>query len=115
MTARPPSLHDLPDQPRVNSRSNDCFHHSQVFQIVVRLEERIAGEELHQNTPDTPDITRETPAEVQDDFRRAVVPCGDNGGMVLVIEGGRPEVDEPDLGVEKDAALAGVAGRRMRG
>lgn len=41
--------------------------------------------------------------------------CGDNGGVVFVVEGGRAKVDEPDLAVEKDSTLAGISRVRVRG
>jgi hypothetical protein len=86
-----------------------------VFEVVVGLEERIASEKLHQDAPDTPDVTWETPAQVQYDFGGPIVPRGDNGGVVFVVEGGRAKVDEPDLAVEKDSSLAGISGIRVRG
>lgn len=74
----------------------------------MRLEERVPREKLHQNTSDAPDITRETPAQVQYNLRCPVVPCGDNRGMVLIIECGRTEINETDLTVEEDTPLAGI-------
>ena len=41
--------------------------------------------------------------------------CGDNGGVVFVVEGGRAKVDEPDLAVEKDSSLASISRVRVRG
>ena len=37
------------------------------------LEERVSGEELHQDTSNTPDVAREAPAEIQYDFGGSVV------------------------------------------
>ena len=41
----------------------------------------------------------------QYDFRRAVVPRGDDGGVVLVVEGGAAKVDQSDLGVAEEAEV----------
>ena len=80
-----------------------------MLEIVVRLEEGVSGEEFHQDTSDTPDVTGEAPSEVQDDFRSPVVTGGHNGGVVFVVEGGRTEIDESNFAVEKNAALPCVA------
>lgn len=77
-----------------------------MFEIVVRLEQSITGKELNQDTPYTPDITREAPSQIQNDLRCAVVSCGDDGRMVFVIECCRTEIDQADLTVEKDFPLA---------
>jgi hypothetical protein len=46
-----------------------------MLEVIVRLEERVAGVELDQNTADTPDVAREGPPEAQDDFWGSVVAC----------------------------------------
>ena len=79
------------------------------------LEESIAGKELYQDTPNTPDITGETPAQVEDDLRCPIVACGHDRRVVFVIEGGRAKVDEANLAVKEDSSLARIAGVRMGG
>lgn len=78
---------------------NHTLHHSQVLQIIMRLEQRITREELDKYTSDTPDITRIRPAQPQDNLRGTVMPRGDDRGVVLVLESSGPEVDESDFGV----------------
>jgi len=65
-----------------------------VLAIVVRLEQGETEGELEQNAADGPDVAGLRPAELQDDLRGAVVPGGHDGAVVLVVEGGTPEVDE---------------------
>lgn len=79
------------------------------------LEECITSEKLHQNAPDAPDVARETPAQVEYDFRGSVVSCGDNRGVVFVVKCSGAKVDEPDLAVEKDSPLSGISRVRVRG
>lgn len=57
----------------------DVFHHSQMFEIIVRLEEGVAGEEFDEYTADTPYVTREGPAQTKDDFRGSVMSRGNDG------------------------------------
>lgn len=73
------------------------------------LEESVSGKEFHQNTADAPNIAGEAPAEVQDDFRRAVVASGHDGGVVFVIKRRRAEINQSDLTVEENSALPGIA------
>ena len=65
------SLH----QRLVDAAAIDSLHHCEVFEVVMRLEERVSGEELHQDTSNTPDVAREAPAEIQYDFGGPVVAC----------------------------------------
>lgn len=72
----PSALHDLPDKLAVNLVIDDRLHHSKVLQVVVCLEQGITGVEFDKNTPDTPDVTWETPAQVQDNLRRSIMSGG---------------------------------------
>lgn len=81
-----------------------------MFEIVVSLEKSISGKELYQDTPDTPYITGETPAQVQDDLWCPIVACGHNGRVVFIIKSGRAKVDETNLTVEEDPSLARITG-----
>lgn len=109
------ALHHLPNQTRINARANDCLHHCQVFEIVVGLEESITGKEFDQDTPDTPDITGETPAQVEDNLWCPVVTSGHDRRVVFVIEGGRAKVDETNFTIKEDPSLARIAGVRVGG
>jgi hypothetical protein len=85
-----------------------------MLKVVMCLEEGVSGEELYQDTPDAPDVTREAPAEVENDFRSPVVTGRHNGGVVFVIKGSRTKIDESDLAIKKNAALPCVAICGMR-
>lgn len=52
------------------------FHHRQVLEIVMCLEQGVTREELDKNASNTPNIARITPAQVQDDFGCSVMPRG---------------------------------------
>lgn len=54
----------------------------------MRLEQRVSGEEFHQDTPNAPDVTGEAPAKIQDNLGGPVVPCGHDRRVVLIIESG---------------------------
>lgn len=81
----------------------------------MRLEERVTCEEFHQDTSDTPYVTWETPAQVEDDLRGPIVSRRHHRGMVFVIEGGRTKINQPNLAIKKDPSLPSVAGIRVRG
>lgn len=115
VVASSPALHDLSDQLGVDPASNHGLHHRKMFQVVMCLKERIAGEELHQDTPDAPDVTWKTPAQIQDNLRSPIVPCRNDGGVVLIIKCGRAKVNQSDLAVKENTSLASVAGVRVRG
>lgn len=85
-----------------------------MLQVVMSLEERVAGVEFDEDTPDAPDVAREAPPEIQYDLRGAVVSRGDDRRVVFVVKGRRPEVDEPDLAVEKYSPLSRIPRYRMR-
>ena len=53
----------------------DCFHHSQMLEIIMRLEESVACEELHYNAPYAPNVAWVAPAKLKNDFGCAVVSC----------------------------------------
>lgn len=72
-------LHSLFDQLRVNLAATYAFHHGEMFEIVVSLEEGIPGEEFHQNAADTPDVAWEAPTQIEDNLRSSVVPGGHHG------------------------------------
>lgn len=95
--------------------ANDAFHHGQVFEVVVRLEKRISREELNKNAADTPDVTGETPAQIQNDLRCPVMSSRDNRRVVLVIEGSRPKINQSNLTIQEDASLTCCPRCCMRG
>lgn len=67
-----------------------------MLQVVVRLEERHPLVQLKENAADAPDVAGVTPAQLEDHLRRPVVPRTDNRTVVLVVEGGRAKVDQPN-------------------
>lgn len=81
-----------------------------MFQIVMGLEKSVSSEELDQYTADTPDITRETPAEVQNDLWRPVMSGGNNGRVVFVIEGRGSKINQTNLAVQQNPSLTCAAG-----
>lgn len=86
-----------------------------MLQVIVRLEKRVPREELHQDAADTPDVARIAPAHIQDDLRRPVMPRRYHRRVILVVECGRPKVNQADLAVQQHPSLPGVPGRGMRG
>jgi hypothetical protein len=64
----PPTLHHLTDQLRVYPLTNNGFHHSEVLEIVVSLEKSIARKELDKDAANTPNITWEAPAKIENDL-----------------------------------------------
>ena len=109
------ALHNLFDNPRLDLMANDAFHHGQVLEVVVCLEKRIAREELNKNAADTPDVTGETPAQIQNDLRCPVMSSRDNRRVVLVIEGGRSKINQSNLTIQEDASLTCCPRCCMRG
>lgn len=80
-----------------------------MLEIIVRLEESVAGEELDKDASNTPDVARKTPAKIEDDFRCAIVTSRDNGRMVLVVESCRSKINQSYLAVEQDSSCASIA------
>lgn len=65
----------------------NSLHHRQMLEVVMRLEKGVASEEFDQDTSYTPDIARETPAQVEDNLRCSVVSSRDYRGVVFIVEG----------------------------
>lgn len=80
--------------------ADNRLHHSQMLQVVVRLEQGISREELHKDAPYAPDVTGVGPAQPDDDFGCPVMAGRYNRGVVFILERGRAKVDEADLRVE---------------
>ena len=70
---------------------------------------------LKNDASSAPDIAGLAPAELEDNLRRPVVAGRHHAGVVLPVEGGRPEVDELDPGVPHPAhrPLGGRADLRV--
>lgn len=66
---------DLADDLWIDLAVAHCFHHGEMLEIIVRLEESVAREELDDDAPYTPNVAGIAPAELQDDLGSAVVPC----------------------------------------
>jgi len=88
------------DDRLVDGCITDCLHHRQMLEIIMRLEQCITSEELHQNATNAPDITWEAPAKVENDLRSSVMSSRNNGRVVLIIERGRTKVDQSYLRVK---------------
>lgn len=69
---------DLTDKCFINRGIAHGFHHRQMLQVIVRLEQGIAGEELDKNTTYAPDVAREAPSKVEYDLGGTVVSGRDN-------------------------------------
>lgn len=89
----------------VYSCAYNSFHHRQVLEVVMSLEKGIAGKELDEDAADAPDVTREGPAQSQDDLWRSIMPGGHDGRMILILEGGRAEIYQANFCVEQDPSL----------
>lgn len=87
------------DELGVDLATADRFHHREMFQIVVRLEESVAGKELYQDATYAPYIARKRPTKVEDDLRSTVVSSRDDRRVVFVVECRRAEVYEANLTV----------------
>jgi hypothetical protein len=70
---------DLANECLVDGSVADGFHHCQMLQVIVRLEQGIAGEELDENAAYAPDVAREAPSKVEDDLGSTVVSGRDDG------------------------------------
>ena len=90
----------LADNSGLNLMANDSLHHGKMFEIVMSLEQCITREKFSEDTSNTPDVTRETPTQIQNDLGGTVVSSRHNWRMILIIESGRAKVDKPDLTVE---------------
>lgn len=78
-----------------------------MLKVVVGLKECITGKELDEDTANAPDIARIAPSQVQYDLWCSIMSCRNDRGMVFVIEGGRPEINQPDLRIKQDSPLSG--------
>lgn len=99
---------------RVDPGIDDRFHHGQMLEIIVSLEQGIPGKELDQDTPDAPYIAGVGPTKAQDDLWRPVMPRRHDRRVVFILEGGRSEVDKPDLRVKKHSPLSSLPTDRSR-
>lgn len=59
---------------RIKLATTNGLHHGKMFEIVVRLKQGVASEELNKNASYAPDIAGEAPAELKDNLRSSVVP-----------------------------------------
>lgn len=94
----------------IDPRVDDSLHHCQMLEIIVRLEESIAGEELNQDTTNAPDIARERPAETKNNLWSAIVTCRNHRRVILILESRRAKIDKADLGIEENLPLVCLAG-----
>ena len=61
------------DNFRIELSATDGLHHGQMLEVVMRLEECIASKELDKDAAYAPDIAWKGPAELQNDFRSAIM------------------------------------------
>jgi len=66
-------LHDLADDLLLDLAVAYCFHHGEMLEIIVRLEESVTSKELDEDASYTPNVARITPAQLQDYFGGAVM------------------------------------------
>ena len=66
-------LHDLTNDLRLDLAVAHCFHHGEMLEVVMRLEESVASEKLYQDASYAPDVAWVAPAKLQDDLGGAVV------------------------------------------
>ena len=97
---------DLSNQLRINLAVTDRFHHSQMLQVVVSLEQSISCKELNDDAPYTPYVAGEIPAKLKDNLRGAVMPRGYDRRMVFVFKGSRAEIDQTYLTVKEHPSLS---------
>ena len=109
----PSALHYLSYETSINPVAYYSLHHGKMLQIVMSLEQSVPCEELDQYTADTPNITRETPAEIQNDLWGPVMSGGNNGRVIFVIEGRRPKINQTNLAVQQNSSLTCAAGDRV--
>jgi len=81
----------------------------------MRLEKGISREELDKDATNAPDVARVCPAKAENDLGRAVMTGRHNRRVVLILESCRSEVNQSDLGIEKDPPLVRLAVLRGRG
>ena len=64
-----------------------------MLKIVMSLEQCIAGEEFDQNAADAPDIAWITPAKIQYNLWRSIMPSRYDRRMVFVLECSGAEIN----------------------
>lgn len=77
---------NLPDYFRLNLPITYILHHGQMLQVIMGLKECIAGEEFHQDTANTPDVTGIAPSQVKYNFWCSIMSGRDDRRMILIIE-----------------------------
>lgn len=73
VSAIPGHAVDLVDKRGIYPGVDDSLHHGQMLEIIVGLEEGVAGIELDQDASDTPNVTRVRPAEAENNLWRPVM------------------------------------------
>uniref|UniRef100_A0A8W7PAS2 Uncharacterized protein n=1 Tax=Anopheles coluzzii TaxID=1518534 RepID=A0A8W7PAS2_ANOCL len=90
----------------VRYRAEYALHHGEVFPVVVRLEQRDTQVQFVDDATDRPHVARLRPAQLEYHLRRPVVPRRDDRAVVLVIEDGVAEIDQPNVATVDVAQLA---------
>ena len=99
--ATPATVLHLPNKPWLNLAATDWLHHGEMLKIVMSLEKGVTGIEFNQDTANAPDVTGIAPAQVEDDFRCAVMPRRDDRRVILIVECRRAKVNQPNLCIEQ--------------
>ena len=84
------------------------FDHSQMLEVIVRLEEGVAGVELDENTADAPDVAGKGPPQTEDDLGGPIMARRHDGRMIFVVKGRGAKIDESDVGTSEDFPLSGT-------
>ena len=89
--------------------SENLFHHGQMFEVVVRLEEGFSGEKFHQDTPNGPDIAGIRPPKSKNNFGSPVMPCGYYRGVIFAVKSRRSKINQPNIRLIQNARSLGFA------
>jgi hypothetical protein len=105
---------DLLDKFCIDLATANGFHHGQMLKVIVSLKERVASEELDNDTTYAPNVAGKAPAKLQNDLGGSVMSRRDNRAVILIIECCRPKVYEADLAVQQYSPLTGCPRGGMR-
>ena len=77
--------------------TENSFHHGQVYEVLVCLEQIEAGIKLKEDAADRPNVARLLPFQSKDEFRCPVITHRYNGVMMLVVERRTAEIDKANV------------------
>jgi hypothetical protein len=85
-----------------------------MLEVVVCLEQGVAGEELDQDAAYTPNVAGKAPTEIEYNLWCTVVTSRHDRGVILVVERSGTEVDKPYFRVEEHLAMSRTAADSRR-